>query len=612
MLKQMRSAAKWIWIFIVIAFVGGFLFVETSGLLGRDQVTTSSVVATVNGVDVPYLTWVNVSNAIAQQREQSSGRGLSLDERREIENQAFEQLVSDILLEQEYRKRGIRVSNEEILAQARVNPPQALLQDPTLQTDGRFDIEKYQRLLASPQARQQGMLVQLENFYRTEIPRAKLFAQLTSDVYVSDAKLWAVYRDEHDSSQVSFVSFDPGTITDSSVTIPAADVRRFYDDNKARFERRGRAVLSVLVVPRTITEADSESTRRQALTLRDEIAQGAKFEDVAARESDDPNTATAGGVLGTAARGQLDPELEKAAFAMKLGEVSPPLRTQAGYHLIKVDARTGDSVTVRHILLKIAQSDSNAVATDRRADLLARIGASATDPQRFDSAATVLDQKAEHLQAFEGQPLFTPSGVAAGVSAWAFTGVLVGETSDLFDTKEAYYLARLDTLVEGGIAPFSDVEVEIRSLLVRRKKGEIMATQSRPFAQAAKATSLESAAKDRDLTVTHSSSFSRSTFVPGLGRLNAAVGAAFALQVGAISEPIATDDGVFVVRVDRRTEASRDAWEAQKQVQRGATVGALQQARVRDFLEGLRESADIKDRRKQLNAAARRQAVLQS
>ncbi|HEX9562695.1 MAG TPA: SurA N-terminal domain-containing protein, partial [Gemmatimonadaceae bacterium] len=87
MLQQMRSAAKWIWIFLIVAFVGGFLFVETSGLLGRDQVTTTSVVATVNGVDIPYLTWVNVSNSIAQQREQYTGRGLNLDERREVEDQ---------------------------------------------------------------------------------------------------------------------------------------------------------------------------------------------------------------------------------------------------------------------------------------------------------------------------------------------------------------------------------------------------------------------------------------------------------------------------------------------------------------------------------------------
>ena len=109
MLQQMRSAAKWIWWFVVIAFVGGFLLLDTSGLLGRDQLTTSTVVATVNGVDVPYLTWANLSNALAQQREQATGRGLNLDERRAIEDEAFEQLVNDILLQQEYRRRGILV-----------------------------------------------------------------------------------------------------------------------------------------------------------------------------------------------------------------------------------------------------------------------------------------------------------------------------------------------------------------------------------------------------------------------------------------------------------------------------------------------------------------------
>jgi hypothetical protein len=137
-----------------------------------------------------------------------------------------------------------------------------------------------------------------------------------------------------------------------------------------------------------------------------------------------------------------------------------------------------------------------------------------------------------------------------------------------------------------------------------------MATQARTFAERAKASSLETAAQERDLTVTHSNAFSRSTLVPGLGRLNAAVGAAFALPIGAISEPIATDDGVFVMRVDRRVEASRDAFEAQKAVQRANAVRVIQDARIREFMEGLRENAIIKDRRKQLNAAARAQQAV--
>jgi peptidyl-prolyl cis-trans isomerase D len=608
-LQKMRSAAKWIWIFIIVAFVGGFLFVETSGLLGRDQVTTSSVVAEVNGTDIPYLTWVNLSNAIAQQREQQLGRGLNGDERKAVEDQAFEQLVSDVLLQQEYRKRSIRVSDEEIIQTARTSPPPGLLNDPTLQTDGQFDIEKYQRLLSSPQARQQGLLIQLENYYRSEIPRAKLEAQIVSDVYVSDAKLWNAYRDEHDSAQVSFVSFDPNTIPDSASTVADADIRRYYDANKDRFERRGRAVVTLLVVPRTITAADSQAVRARADSLRAEIQGGSKFEDVAARESQDQFTASSGGSMGTRGRGSLDPAVEKAAFALRAGEVSQPVLASDGYHLLKVDSKQADSVTLRHILLPIVQSDTNAVVTDRRADELARIAANATERQRFDSASRVLNLTPQTAQVFEGQPLFTGFGAASGVSAWAFGGVRAGETSDLFDTDEGYFLARLDSIFEGGTAPFGDVRDEIRTLLQRRRKGELMAAQARTFAERAKAASLEGAARERDLTVTNSSAFGRSTFVPGLGRLNGAIGAAFALPIGAISEPIATDDGVFVLRVDRRVEANREAFEAQKAVQRANALRVVQDARLREFMEGLRQNADIEDRRRQLSAAARAQTV---
>lgn len=611
MLQQMRSAAKWIWVFIVIAFVGGFLFVETSGLLGRDQVTTSSVVATVNGTDIPYLTWVNVSNAIAQQREQQMGRGLNGDERRAVEDQAFEQLVTDVLLTQEYRKRGIRVSDEEVIQQARTNPPPGLLNDPTLQTDGRFDIEKYQRLLASPQARQQGMLVQLENYYRSEIPRAKLESQLVSDVYVSDAKLWGAYKDEHDSSQVSFVSFDPNTIPDSAAIIPDADVRRYYDANTDRFERRGRASVRLLVIPRTVTAADSQATRTRMDSLRAEIQRGAKFEDVASRESQDQLTSVGGGLMGTRARGALDPAIATAAFALRPGDVSQPVLASDGYHLLKVETKKADSVGLRHILLRITQTDSNAVRTDRRADSLSVIAANATEPQKFDSAARVLNLQAESVQVFEGQPLFTGFGMASGVSAWAFSGVRPGETSDLFDTDEGYFLARLDSLVEGGTAPFEEVREDIRVLLRNRRKAELMAAQARTFAERAKAVTLETAARERDLTITKTNAFGRATFVPGLGRMNAAIGASFSLPIGAISEPIATDEGVFVIRVDRRVDASRDAFEAQKVVQRSNAIRVLQEAKVREFMTGLRESAEIKDRRKQLSAAARAQTVPQ-
>lgn len=609
MLQQMRSAAKWIWWFVVIFFVGGFLLVDTSGLLGRDQITTSTPVASVNGVDIPYIAWANLSNALAQQREQATGRGLNLDERREVENQAFDQLVTDILLQQEYRRRGIGVSDEEIVQAAQLSPPPMLMQDPSLQTDGQFDPEKYQRLLRSPQARQ-GLLVQLEGYYRTEIPRAKLFSQVVGNVYVSDARLWGAWKDERDSAQVSFVTFDPATVPDSAVQVSDAEMRRYYDENRDRFERRGRAVLSLLTIPRTITAADTAASRDRALALRQEIVGGASFEEVARRESADSGSAANGGSLGMRSRNEFVEEFADAAARLRIGELSQPVQTAFGFHIMRVDARKGDSVDVRHILVPIQQSDSSALRTDRMADTLARIGASSTEPQRFDSAARVLNLQPQTVQAFEGQPVFTTTGVAAGVSGWAFGGPQPGETSELFDTEAAYYLARLDTLIQGGIAPLDEVRNEIRAILMQRKKAEALVPDARALAQDASTRGLEAAARERDITVVKSNSFARPTFVPGIGRLNAAVGAAFSLPIGAISEPIVTDQGVVVLRVDRRVEASREEWERQKDAQRQQAIDALRQSRIRDFMDGLRERAKIEDRRAQLNATARQQSAI--
>ncbi|MBA2708195.1 MAG: SurA N-terminal domain-containing protein, partial [Gemmatimonadaceae bacterium] len=137
MLQSMRSSAKYIWVFLIIFFVGGFLLAETSGLLGRAPVTTTTAVATVNGEDVLATTWFNALNALEQQATQQTGRSVSLDERRRLGEQAFDQLVNDVLLRQEYRRRGIRVTDEEIAEAARTSPPPQLAQSPELQTDGR-------------------------------------------------------------------------------------------------------------------------------------------------------------------------------------------------------------------------------------------------------------------------------------------------------------------------------------------------------------------------------------------------------------------------------------------------------------------------------------------
>ena len=614
MLQQLRSKSLVIWAIVFVFFVVGFLLADTSGLLGLGgpRITNSTAVAKVNGTEIPWMAWQNLANQLQQNEERSTGRGLSLDERQRIENQAFEQLVSNVLLEQEYRKRGIRVSDEEIREAAQQSPPPEMLQNPELQTDGQFDPAKYRRLLGSAAARQQGLLLSLESYYRSEIPRAKLFDQLAGDVFVSDAKLWSNYRDQHDSTQVSYVLFDASTVPDSSATVPETELRAYYDRNKSALERPGRAVLSVLTIPRSITAADTAATLARVVALRSEIVAGGAttFEDVARRESADTSSGAQGGDLGKSVAERYAPEFAAAAKALKVGELSAPVLTQFGYHLIRKDSQAGDTLGLHHILVRVQQSDSNAVRTDRRADSLSRIAANAERPDRLDSAARVLGLKVEHVTAFEGEPAMSAGGrPIPSVSAWAFTGSRAGEISDLYDSEEMYAIARLDTLVDGGVPPFDQAKADVRRILIGRKKAESLLPRATEFAGQAGTGGLEAAAKARDVTVATTQLFTRPQFVPGLGRLNEAVGAAFTLPVGVVGKPVVTDQGVFVLRVDRRIQADSTSWAAQKETQRRDAISAIQQLRVRTFLSELRKEAKVDDRRKELNAASRAQAT---
>ncbi len=605
MLQSMRSSAKYIWVFLIIFFVGGFLLAETSGLLGRAPVTTTTAVATVNGEDVLATTWFNALNALEQQATQQTGRSVSLDERRRLGEQAFDQLVNDVLLRQEYRRRGIRVTDEEIAEAARTSPPPQLAQSPELQTDGRFDPEKYQRFLSSPAARQEGLLMQLEGYYRDAIPREKLFEQVTSDVYPSDERLWSIWRDTHDTAQISYVAFRPELIPDSAVTVPAADIREYYDKNKADFEKPSRAVVSVISIPRMVSSADSAAVRNRMLALRDRIVKDEKFEDVARAESTDSASGANGGLLGKGGRGRFVPQFEDAAYALAPGELSQPVLTPFGYHLIRVDEKKGDTLTLRHILLPLQQSDSAATATDRRADELAKMAASSDRPQALDEASRKLGIPIKRAAVLETDALLVDGKFVPSVGPWAFQGAKPGETSELFDAEDGYYLARLDSLRKGGVPSLEQTTPEVRAVLAIQKKLDKLMPRAQQLARTAATSSLEQAAQAAGVSVVESAPFTRVGGAAGIGRLNEAIGAAFALPISGVSMPIRTYDAIFVERVDQRVLSDRSQWEKVKAAQRTELTNQLRQQRVREFLTNLRESAKITDRRKEIEAASR-------
>jgi len=130
---------------------------------------------------------------------------------------------------------------------------------------------------------------------------------------------------------------------EDSIKVTDEDLQKVYESQKGQYEQvKARHILVAFKGSPAAQEGKPELTEEQARAraedLRKQIVEGkAKFEDLAAKESDDLGSGSRGGDLGEFARGQMVPEFENAAFSAKVGEVTPVVRTQFGYHIIKVE-----------------------------------------------------------------------------------------------------------------------------------------------------------------------------------------------------------------------------------------------------------------------------------
>ena len=132
------------------------------------------------------------------------------------------------------------------------------------------------------------------------------------------------------------------TKIEKSIVITDEELKKKYDADKASYEQvKARHILIAFKGSPAAQEGKPELTEEQAKAkaeeLHKQIAGGASFDELAKKESDDVGSGTRGGDLGSFGRGQMVPEFEKAAFEAKKGEVTPVVRTQFGYHIIKVE-----------------------------------------------------------------------------------------------------------------------------------------------------------------------------------------------------------------------------------------------------------------------------------
>ncbi|MEQ6118906.1 peptidylprolyl isomerase [Reichenbachiella sp. MALMAid0571] len=151
-----------------------------------------------------------------------------------------------------------------------------------------------------------------------------------------------------------------GEIT-TDVKVTPAEVKRFFNKiprDSLPFFSSEVAIAQIVKKPE-INKAQKEKVKKQLNEIRDQILAGGSFSDLAKKYSMDPGSGSKGGKLGFFKRGELAPEYEATALSLEPGEISLPVETQFGFHIIQLVERLGNTFNTNHILIIPSSSSTD-------------------------------------------------------------------------------------------------------------------------------------------------------------------------------------------------------------------------------------------------------------
>ena len=591
MMRQMREATKPIMLLAAVAFVALMVFEWGMDITGQSAGGLGEI-GSVNGDPVMYEAYMAAYRQLYEQVQAQQEELIGTQQNTEIEDRAFDEIVTQILITQELRRRGITVTDQEISEAAQFNPPD-YLRPQFVDQSGAFDLAAYQSFLGTLPPEQ---LLILEAYYRDVIPRSKLLRQVGAGIFVSDAELWQQWRDRNQLAEIRYVPLNPATrYEDSEFTIPPGEIRDYYRTHEEEFQVPARASVRFAVLDKTPAAADSAASQERAVEIRRRIAEGEDFAELARTESSDQASAVAGGDLGVFPRGRQIAPFDSAVFAAPAGLLAEPVRTSFGYHVIEVMERWGaDSVQARHILVPIERSDDSEIRLLARADSLEDLA----EEMPLEQAAAAMGLTARTTDITLDFPFIAGAGQITEGADWAFEEAAAGDVSPVFETSTAFYALELLSSQPEGVMSLETATPAIESTLrfegkMDRGRGEAQQVIDRVRA----GTPLANVAAEMSLEVRTAGPFARDDFVPGIGRYNAVVGAAFGLPIGQVSDVVSTPTNHYVLEVLQRTEPDSTAWRQQVTEQRREAVAMVLQQRLQEWIEALRANARVVDRR---------------
>lgn len=597
LMTALRNKIKIIIVITLVAFLGLIVFEwgmqASSSRGGRGG--NPGVLGRVNGHEITDLMYRRAYQTMLQGFEARAGRSAEGADFDAISDDAWASLVQELVLYDEIEKYGIEITDAEILELLQTSPPDFVRGNFTNE-QGQFDELQYRQALAQSanDPNLTNFFAQVEAILRSSAPADKVRNFVGLGARVTGNEVRQRFLDRNEQVEVKYVESATVSADLDEESLDESEVRAWYDAHTADYAVGRQAVLDLVRMSKGASADDSSLIREDLENLREEILAGADFAEKARQFSED-TSADRGGDLGWFGRGDMVPAFDEAVFAMQPGDVSEVIETPFGYHLIQVeDRRTEDGaeqVQARHILMRIEASNRTIrAAASRIDDFLFAL----EDGKSFEAAAEEVGLEVERTPAFERDAFVPGFGALRAGQRFAFSAEPGATTDRPMEDDEYVYAFRLVEVKEPRTQSFDEVADQARFALAQERRKE-MARAALEAAVTASDGTLESIADQLDAAVQAPAPFSRDSFVPGVGRRNGFVAAAFGLAEGERSGMVESDRGYYVLEMVKRIPADETLFADQRDQLRGQLLLEKRQTLITAWMEQLLRNAVVED-----------------
>jgi peptidyl-prolyl cis-trans isomerase D len=335
---------------------------------------------------------------------------------------------------------------------------------------------------------------------------------------------------------------------------------------------------------------------QKANDIYNQVAKGVNFAEVAKEKSDD-GSKMQGGDLGWFGRGQMVKPFEDACFNGKVGVVQKPIKTQFGYHIIKVIDKSNQDLVLEKIINKIQLSASTQDKISQDASDFIYIA----KKDGFEAVAKQLKYSVIETPPFTEESAAIPGlGANSAILRFSFDNS-VGDISDVFKVNAGYVVATVSEVIKPGVQKFDDVKASVKNIVTREKalaKAMELVSQIRSkigdSGDGNIAKTVWTAAR-----VDTTTEFTTSGSIPGIGLEYAFSDYSFKSDINKWSQPVKGNRGAYLIYVKYRTKYDSQLFDFQKAEIKKQLLTNKKTRYFSQWLQDLKKEVKVVDNRYQ-------------